>query len=50
MDEITKLKAEAYDIIAQREYLTKVLEQKNQRIAELSQKQAEEPKKATAGK
>ena len=44
MEEITKLKAESFDILATIQQLQERLQQNNQKIVELSQKQ-EAPKK-----
>lgn len=44
MDEITKLKAEVYDLIAQGETVQRLMAEKNQRIAQLLQ----EPKPTPA--
>lgn len=38
MDEITKLKSEAYDILAQIQELQRLLEEKNQKIREAIEK------------
>lgn len=48
MDEITKLKAEAYDIFAQIQALQQMLAEKNQKIAEILQ--AEHDAKTPKGK
>lgn len=41
MEEITKLKAEVYDLLAQQEQIQHILRQKNQHIAELQSKEPE---------
>jgi hypothetical protein len=38
MEEITKLKAECYDILAQIQQLQQLLQEKSQKIAELEKK------------
>jgi hypothetical protein len=42
MDQIKELKASAYDLLAQLEYLQKQLAETNQKIAEAMQKDAEQ--------
>jgi hypothetical protein len=42
MDQIKELKATAYDLLAQLEYLQKQLAETNQKIAEAMQKDAEQ--------
>jgi hypothetical protein len=45
MDEIKELKAAAYDLLAQMEYIQKQLAETNQKIAEAMQKDADETAK-----
>lgn len=44
MEEITTLKSEVYDLLAQQDYIQQVVRQKNQQIAELQSKEAVEKK------
>lgn len=46
MDEITKLKAEAYDIVAQIQQLQRLLEEKNKRIGAVLEQLADKEQKA----
>lgn len=43
MEEITKLKAEVYDLLAQQEHIQRLLQEKNQEIAKLSAQPKSEP-------
>lgn len=44
MDQIKELKSQAYDLLAQLEYIQKQLQETNAKIGELMQKDAEEAK------
>jgi uncharacterized protein YukE len=44
MDELKELKAQAYDLIAAIEHYQKLLQEVNQKIAELNEKSNDRPK------
>jgi len=47
MDEVTKLKAEVYDLIAQGEAIQRAIAERNQKIAELLNTPSQEPQAKT---